>query len=113
MVWAPGGKAGLGLFFQSPLPVVKTKTGKAEGAPEEGLATSREEAEEPGPGGGQKLRMGVCFGTRANRIADGWSVWEAGKACSHEARGRCLHTWVHREDSPLHPGPGGGAAGEK
>jgi hypothetical protein len=45
----------------------------------------------------QKLRMGVCFGTRANRIADGLYVWEEGESIqSRSSQVVACSTWVHR-----------------
>lgn len=89
MVWAPGGKAELALTsFKALSACGENKDRGAEGAPEEGLATSREEDEGPGPGGGcQNLRMGVCFGTRANQIADGLYVWEEGESVQSRSSG--------------------------
>lgn len=88
------GKAELGLTsFKAPSACGENKDRrKAEGTPEEGLATSRGEDEGPGPGGGvSESQDGVCFGTRANRIADGLYVWEeGGKRSVTQLPGRCL-----------------------
>lgn len=81
------------LLSKPPLPVVKTKTGGRRKEPQ------RRALQHPGErtrgldqeGGCQNLRMGVCFGTRANRIADGLYVWEeGGKRSVTQLPGRCL-----------------------
>lgn len=51
--------------------------------------------------------MGVCFGIRANRIADGLSVWEGRKSAqSRNSQVAACSTWVHGEASSFHLGMG-------
>lgn len=51
--------------------------------------------------------MGVCFGIRANRIADGLSVWEGGKSAqSRNSQVAACSTWVYKEASSFHLGMG-------
>lgn len=91
------GQSWLWLLSKPPLPVVKTKEG------------ALEEDERPGPrlGRGLHLRMGVCFGTRANRIADGLSAWEEGEAFIHATpRSLPAAPGYMGEASPFHQGLG-------
>ena len=103
-----GGKAELGLIsFKVPLPVTKTKTEGRRKEPQRracnipgGGRSPEEGLQHPGKrmrGVCQKLRMGVCFGTRANRIADGLYVWEEGESIqSRSSQVVACSTWVHR-----------------
>lgn len=114
MVWARGGKAELGLTSLKALSACGENRArrKAEGTPEEALQHPGERGLDQE--GCQKLRMGVCFGTMADRIADGLYVWDEREAFSPAAlRPLPAAPGCTGEVSPFHPGLGGGTFGKK